>query len=341
MLARTFWSKGNFMNLIQLRSTVAVLLAFVAAPALAEDGAAFFEGKTVTYIVATDPGGGYDTNGRLVAEFMQKHLPGSTFVVRNMPGAGQIIGANFIYAADPDGLTIGTFNTGLIYAQLAGKEGVRFDLSKMSWIGKVASDPRVIVVSRQSGIDDFSELAAMKDTVKFAAPGVGSASAVETALLVNALHLPIKIITGYNGDEDQMALMRGEVQGIVGSRSSFQHFVDEGNGKMIAQIGGTPADVPMLAAMIDSDAGRKVLALVESQGNIARVTAGPPGVPEDRLDALRKAYASATVDPEFLAKAKLLGLPVDPATGDTLAAAIVHALDQTPEMVGFLRDNSK
>ncbi len=72
---------------------------------------------------------------------MQKHLPGSTFVVRNMPGAGQIIGANFIYAAEPDGLTIGTFNTGLIYAQLAGKTGVKFDLSRMSLISKVASDP--------------------------------------------------------------------------------------------------------------------------------------------------------------------------------------------------------
>jgi tripartite-type tricarboxylate transporter receptor subunit TctC len=336
-----FWSRGEFMKLFQLRMAVAALFAFLAGPASAEVGAAFFDGKTVTYIVATDPGGGYDTNGRLVAEFMQKHLPGSTFVVRNMPGAGQIIGANFIHAAEPDGLTIGTFNTGLIYAQLAGKAGVRFDLSRMSWIGKVASDPRVIVVSRQSGIDDFAQLAAMKTPTKFAAPGVGSASAIETALLVNALKLPIKIITGYNGDEDQLALMRGEVQGIVGSRSSFQRFVDEGHGKMIAQIGGTPADVPMLATMIDGDAGRKVLALVESQGDIARVTAGPPRIPEDRLEALREAYAAATADPEFLAKAKKLGLPVDPATGGKLAAAVVQALDQTPEMVGFLRDNSK
>ena len=81
----------------------------------------FFNGKTVNYIVATDPGGGYDTNGRLVAEFMQKHLPGSTFVVQNMPGAGHLIGANYIYASEPDGLTIGTFNTGLIYSQLVGQ----------------------------------------------------------------------------------------------------------------------------------------------------------------------------------------------------------------------------
>jgi tripartite-type tricarboxylate transporter receptor subunit TctC len=318
----------------------AAMLAW-AGQAAAQSGAEFFDGKTVTYIVATDPGGGYDVNGRLVAEFMQKHLPGSTFVIRNMPGAGQIIGANFIYAAEPDGLTIGTFNTGLIYGQIIGKEGIRFDLSRMSWIGKVASDPRVIVVSKQSGIENFGDLASLKEPVKFAAPGVGSASAVEQALLVNSLGLPIKVITGYNGDDDQLAILRGEVQGTIGSRSSFQRFVDEGYGKFIAQIGGSYSDVPLLASMIDSDKGRKALLLVESQSNISRVTAGPPGISVDRLDALRAAYAAATSDPAFLAKAKQLGLPVDPWIGERLAAAISQALDQTPEMVQFLKGNSK
>ena len=317
------------------------LLSCWSSRTAAQSGAEFFAGKTVTYIVATAPGGGYDTNGRLVAEFMQKHLPGSTFVVRNIPGAGQIIGANFIYAAEPDGLTIGTFNTGLIYGQLAGKDGMRFDLSKMSWIGKVASDPRVIVVSSQSGIETFDQLANRKEEIKFAAPGVGSASAVEQAMLVNSLGLPIKVITGYNGDEDQLAMLRGEVEGTVGSRSSFQRFVNEGHGKMIAQIGGSSADVPLLGTLTDGDKGKKALLLIESQSNISRVTAGPPGIPAHRLDALRTAYAAATSDPAFLAKAKQLGLPVDPATGEVLATAILRALDQPPEMIDFLKQNIK
>lgn len=317
----------------------ALLGAWINA-ASGQFGAEFFRGRTVTYIVGTDPGGGYDTNGRLVAEFMQKHLPGSTFVVRNMPGAGQILGANFIYAAEPDGLTIGTFNTGLIYAQLAGREGIRFDLRKMSWIGKVASDPRVIVVSRQSGIENYQDLV-RGEPVKFAAPGIGSASATETALLANTLGLPIKVITGYNGDEDQLAMMRGEVQGTVGSRSSFQRFVDEGHGKFIAQIGGTLADVPLLASMVPGEDARKVLSLVESQSSLSRVTAGPPGIPPDRLDTLRAAYAAATSDPEFLGRAEKMRLPVDPATGDVLTKAIAKALDQTPEMVRFLQENVK
>jgi putative tricarboxylic transport membrane protein len=113
-------------------ATAAALIGLWSVAATAQDGAAFFNGKTVTYIVATEPGGGYDTNGRLVAEFMQKHLPGSTFVVQNMPGAGHLVGTNYIYASEPDGLTIGTFNTGLIYGQLTGKDGIKFDLTKIS-----------------------------------------------------------------------------------------------------------------------------------------------------------------------------------------------------------------
>jgi len=144
-------------------------LALGAAPAAAADSVAdFYKGKTVTYIASTSPGGGYDQYGRLVAEFMQKHLPGSIFVVKNVPGAGHIVGANTIYASKPDGLTIGIFNTGLIYNQVLGAAGVKFDLGKMSWVGKAASDPRVITVGTSSPIKTFKDLQDSKQTVNFA-----------------------------------------------------------------------------------------------------------------------------------------------------------------------------
>jgi tripartite-type tricarboxylate transporter receptor subunit TctC len=318
------------------------LVAASSGAASAQEGAAFFDGKTVTYIVATDPGGGYDTNGRLVAEFMQKHLPGSTFVVQNMPGAGHLVGTNYIYASEPDGLTIGTFNTGLIYSQLAGKDGIKFDLTKMSWIGKVASDPRVIVVSKESGIESYEQLKSLKEPIKFAAAGAGSASTIEATMLINTLKLPIQVITGYNGSDDQLAMRRGEVQGIVGSRSTFQQFVDEGHGKFIAQIGGSETDVPQLTSLVGfNEEALKAIALVESQSNISRLTAGPTGIPADRLAALRDAYKAATSDPEFLKKAESLGLPIDPLVGDDVGAAVTKAMDQTPEMVGFLQEALK
>jgi len=317
------------------------LLVFASGFAMAQSGPEYFNGKTVNYIVATDPGGGYDTNGRLVAEFMQKHLPGSTFVVQNMPGAGHIIGANFVYASAPDGTTIGTFNTGLIYSQLAGKSGIKFDLAKMSWIGKVAADPRVFVVSKESGIDSWEQLVAVKEPIVFAAAGVGSASTIETTMLVNTLKLPIKVVTGYNGNDDQLAMRRGEVQGILGSRSTFQQFVNEGHGKFIAQIGGADTDVPQLATLVTDPDGQKAIALVASQSNISRLTAGPPGIADDVLKTLRDAYAAATSDPEFLAKAKSLELPVEPLVGDAVAEAVAQAMDQTPEMVEFLKEATK
>ena len=308
-----------------------------AAPAFAQTGAEFYDGETVTYIVSTDPGGGYDTYGRLVAEFMQKHLPGSTFVVRNMPGAGHLIGANAIYASEPDGLTIGTFNTGLIYNQLIGLEGVKFDLTKMSWIGKAASEPRVIVTSKQSGIESFEQLRSLKEAVKFGTAGVGSASYVETTMLTRALQLPIEIITGYNGSDDQLAMRRGEIQGIVASRSTYEQFVKEGEGRFIAQIGGSQTDVPQLSTLITEGSGAQAIALIESQSTISRLTAGPPGIPEDRLEALREAYRMATSDPDFLARAKQLELPIDPAIGDEVLAMVQQALKQEPETIEVIK----
>ena len=104
-----------------------ILAGSTVSPSLAQTGADFFKGKAVTYIVATAPGGGYDLYGRLVSEYMQKYLPGSTFIVKNVPGAGNIVGTNLLFASKPDGLTIGTFNTGLIYNQLIKADGVKFD----------------------------------------------------------------------------------------------------------------------------------------------------------------------------------------------------------------------
>src|SRR5687767_5055833 len=121
--------RGPFRNFLFAAGVVAAV-DMPAPSAMAQTGADFYKGKTVTYIVATAPGGGYDLYGRLITEYMQRHLPGSTFIVKNVPGAGNLVGTNLLYASKPDGLTIGTFNTGLIYAQMIGREGIRFDLTK-------------------------------------------------------------------------------------------------------------------------------------------------------------------------------------------------------------------
>ncbi len=312
-------------------------IGLATAPALAQTGADFYNGKNVTYIVATSAGGGYDLYGRLVAEYMQKYLPGSTFVVKNVPGAGHLVGTNTIYASKPDGLTIGTFNTGLIYNQLIGIEGVKFDLNKMSWIGKAASEPRIIVVSKESEITSFKQLTELKQPVNFSTAGVGSAAYVETTVLLNVLKLPIKILSGYNGNDDQLAMRRGEIGGTIASRSSWQQFVDNGYGRFIAQIGGAQKDTPQLSTLVTDPTAKAFIALVESQGDLARLTAGPPGIPEDRLAALRDAYRKAMVDPELQEKALKGGRPVEPLIGEDVAKKISAALAQPPQTVALLK----
>ena len=309
-----------------------------ASPSLAQTGADFYKGKTVTYIVATAPGGGYDLYGRLVAEYMQKYLPGSTFVVKNLPGAGHLVGTNTLYASKADGLTIGTFNTGLIYNQLIGLEGVKFDLTKMSWIGKAASDPRIVVVSKDSPIKSFKDLTEMKQPVNFSTAGVGSAAYVETTVLLNVLKLPIKIQSGYNGNDDQLAMRRGEIVGTIASRSSWDQFVENGYGRFIAQIGGTQKDLPQLSTLVTDSTAKAFIALVESQGDLSRLTAGPPGIPEDRLAALRDAYRKAMADPELQAKAEKGGRPIEPLFGEDVAKKIKAALNQPPKTVALLKE---
>src|SRR6185295_12453745 len=271
----------------RLLAISAVALA-ATAPAHAADNN-IFNGKTITYIVATAPGGGYDTYGRLTVRYMQKYLPGSRFVVKNVPGAGHIIGANTISAARPDGLTIGTFNTGLVYDQLLKRPGVRFDLNKMSWIGKASNDTRALVVSKKSPYKSFDEILNSKTPVKFAASGIGSAAYIETRILQDALHVPIQIVPGYDGNEAELAMLRNEVVAQIGTANSLEQFVNNGGGYFALTISETN-DLPMVpkaSQYAKDDRAKKLVALVSTLSHIGRLTVGPPGMPPAQLAALR------------------------------------------------------
>jgi len=316
-----------------------LLAGTFAANAQTAPDFAFYKGKTVTYVVATAAGGGYDFYARLIADYMAPHLPGATIVVKNVPGAGHLIGANFTYNARPDGLTIGTFNTGLIYNQLIGREGVKFDLRKMSWIGKASSDPRVLIVPPNSPIKSWTDLKRPGEPFKFAVSGVGSANYNETTMLKEALHLNLKIITGYNGNDDQLAVRRGEIDAVFGSRSSYESFVTNGYGRYVLQVGGEDSKIPQLADQIKNESkdAQAVVALMQSQAEISRLTAGPPKIPAGRLAALRAAYKSAIENPELQAKAAKADRPVHPyAIGDDVKKQIEAALDQSPQTIAMV-----
>src|SRR2546423_5246916 len=312
---------------------------FCTAPAFAADSS-YFRGKTVTYIVSTGPGGGYDSYGRLIARYMQKYLPGSRFVVRNVPGAGHIVGANTIYAAKPDGLTIGMFNTGLIYDQLLKRDGVLFDLNKFSWIGKAANDTRALMLSKSSGFKNIDDLLKTKQPIKFAAAGVGSAAYNDSRILADALHLNVQIVPGFTGNEGEMSMLRNEVVAEVGTAESMEQFVKQGHGFFALAISGDPAalpGVPRAMQYVKDERGKRLLALISALSEIGRLTAGPPGIPANVLNEERQAFDAALKDPQFLAEAKKLDLDIHPASGSQVEAKIKTALDQPPETVAALK----
>jgi tripartite-type tricarboxylate transporter receptor subunit TctC len=318
---------------------IAALLLAAAPPSKAAGSAEeFYKGKTITYIVATAPGGGYDTYGRLIARYMNRYMPDSKIIIRNIPGAGHVVGANTIYAARPDGLTIGTFNTGLIYMQLLREAGVRFDLEKMSWIGKAASDSRVLVLSKKSGVKSVRELLdTSKPPIKLFAAGVGSASYIDTRLAISAIHLNVQLIPGYNGSEGTMSMLRGETQGTIGSQSSYAQFVDEGNGFYVMEAGGAVnSKIPQADQFAKDDNARRLLKMIAAESDIARLTAGPPGIPADRLELLRKVFMKALADPQLLADAKKMDAPISAAGGEHVQAVIADALRQTPQNLQLL-----
>lgn len=305
----------------------------------AQSAAEYFKGKRLTYIIATKAGGGYDAYGRLISKYMGKHL-GAKFIVKNLPGAGHIIGTNFIYKAKPDGKTIGTFNTGLIHAQLLKRKGVRFDLTKMSWIGKAAADPRVLVVGTKTNISNFNDLKNAKTQITFGSSGVGSASYNDTTLLISALKLNARIIPGFSGNEAEMSILRGEMEGAFGSYSSIRPFVENGYGRLIFHVGGDKATfgaVPDAADLASSADGKSLIALIASQAGLARFTAGPPGIPADRLAVLRDAYKKALTDPGLLADAKKLNIPIVPLFGDDVQKKVVAALNQPASVLKVFR----
>ena len=271
---------------------------------------------------------------------MEKYLPETRIIVRNVPGAGNIIGANSIYVARPDGLTFGTFNTGLLYSQMLEMEGIRFDLSEMSWIGKLADEGRTLVLANNSGFGNIEELMVVEETARLASSGIGAASHIETRMLQDMLGLNVRLITNITGGDTQLSMLRGEVIGALEAASSNAEFVARGNGRYVLAIAGEHSGVPGVPQARDfvtDPANLRLLDLVELIADVGRPTAGPPGIPPGRLEFLRDAYMKAATDMELLAQAETLNIPIQPARGDEVATKVSMILDQPPGVIATLR----
>ncbi len=324
-------------NLTGLALVAGVGLAFATPVMAAEKGAAYFKGKTVEWIVSTAPGGGHDFWARLLSNTMEKKLPGSTFVVKNRPGAGHIIGVNLIYSAAPNGLTVGNFTTGLAYSQVLKKKGIRFDLAKMSWLGKLASEPRTMSVAKDSPYKTFEDILKTKRVLKFSASGVGSGSYTDSFMVGQAFGLPYRIITGYSGSQSALAMLRGEVDILMGSEDSALAYQRAGQLRIVMQVGGGVKGVQDGRDYANNPQAKAVTRLLSQMGALSRIVAGPPNIPADRLAALRAAFKASTEDADFQAGAKRAGRSIEPAFGEDVQKMIVALMDQPPEIVDLLK----
>lgn len=319
--------------------------AFAAKPAAAETPAEFYSDNVITAILGAGPGGGYDLYARTVMSHLVKHIPGKPkFILQFMPGAGGIKAAAYVYNVAPkDGSRVAKLSNMLPAFQLL-RGGVKYDVSKLNYIGRAASMQYVTMVWHTTGVKSLDDLAKAKTPVVFGSTGLSQSNYIVPAVMEKLLGLNVKVITGYIGTASvNKALEQGEVTGRAGAWSSWVsragHLIKAGKVVAIAQSGlekatdiknGYGQPTPLLLDLAKNDDDRQILRLLASDAAIGRNFSVPPGVPKDRVKALCRAFDATMKDPEFLAQAKKRKLIVEPKTCEWLTET-AQAIVATPK----------
>jgi tripartite-type tricarboxylate transporter receptor subunit TctC len=307
----------------------------------------FYKGKTVRIVVGFTPGGAFDSYSRSFARHMRKYLPGNpTITVENMPGAGSLIAANYLYkAASPDGLTIGNFIGSVLMGQVLGQKGIEFDARRFEFIGAPARYYPVCVFSKASGIITLENWTASKTPVKMGGIGQGTSGDNTIKVLKAALGLPVQLVTGYKGmAEIRLATEAGEVAGTCfGPRTVWQKTLETGEVVPVLQVTAIPAadfpKVPLAISLAKSEEARQLIEVgVHNDNAIALTYALPPGTSKEVLTLVRRAFVDTLKDGEFTAEMKKARLDVDPVSGDEVERIIKETFKLDPVLLGKLKD---
>ena len=321
-------------------SGLAALLALTASPLLAQDAVeGFYKGKTVDMVIGYSPGGGYDVYARLVARHMGQFVPGApNIVARNMPGGGSRVAAGFMSRIAPkDGSVLATADQSLSLAQAIGDKGIQFDTTKFLYIGNPSQENNTTVTWYTSGIKTIED--ATKQEVPMGATG-GSTSSQYPKAMNALLGTKFKIILGYPGGNDiNLAMEKGEVAGRGSNswaswKSTRPDWLRDKKINILVQIGLNKApdlpDVPLLMDLAKNDSDRAVLKMLSSPSAVGRPIFTTPGVPGDRVKALRAAFDKMVKDQAFIDEAKKSNLEIDPVSGEELQK-IVNDIVATPK----------
>jgi tripartite-type tricarboxylate transporter receptor subunit TctC len=278
------------------------LLLSIPEPVQAQGSALadFYRGRTITIVVGYSAGGGYDTYARVLGRHIGKHIPGNPqVVVQNMPGAGSLRAANYIYNVAPkDGTTFGTISRGMAMEPLIGSSATQYDSRKFTWLGSATNEVSVCAIWHTSAVKNWGDMLTKPFTV--GGEGSGSDPDIFSAMLRNAFGVKVKTVSGYPGsNEVALAMECGEVDGRCGwSWSSMKATrADWLAGKKVnivvqLSLNKSPelTHVPIVTEFATTERQRQILQLILSRQVMGRPFAAPPGVPDDRKQALRAAF---------------------------------------------------
>jgi tripartite-type tricarboxylate transporter receptor subunit TctC len=320
----------------------AVFLGFLGLcwPASAQDPKAFYAGKTVELYIGYSAGGGYDAYARLVARHLGKHVPGNPTVVPvNMPGAGSLKLANWLSSVAPrDGTVLGAVARGVAFAPLLDVRGTDYDAAKFNWIGSANDEVSVCVAWHTSGTKRFEDL--KKKELVVGGTGATADTDQFPKILRGILGARLRVISGYPGGNDiNLAMERGEVHGRCGWSwssvvSTRPDWLKEGKIHVLIQLAMSKhedlPDVPLVTDLATTPEDRKMLRLVFARQVMGRPFVAPPGVPAERVTALRDAFLATLRDPDLLAEARKAQLEITPVSGQAVQALVEEAYD-TPK----------
>ena len=305
------------------RPFLALALAASLSPAAADPVADFFKGRTVTVYIGVSAGGEYDLQARLIARYIGRHIPGNpTVVPQNMVGAGGLTEANWLYNVGPkDGTAIGMIQNALPVMQAVGLPGPQFDSAKFQWIGSIAPTVETLAVWTSSGVTTVEQ--ARQSEVVIGAVGKGGITDTFPRMINEFAGTKFKIVVGYPGGNDvNLAMERGEVAGRNNTWSSWKvtkkNWLDEKKISILAYEGPKPADmgnVPSVQDLARTDEDKAAIRLIAAGTLFGRPLTAPPGVPPDRMAALRAAFLATMKDPDFVKEAEAGNFEVDPVDG--------------------------
>ena len=315
----------------------------------------FYKGKTITVYIGTTPGALYDQWGRILAQHMGKHIPGKPdMIVQNMPGAGHMIAANYVYnKTKPDGLSlIGSIVPTLYFDQLVGRKEAQYDWAKFVWIGSPVQGESQMYMRADTPYKTIEDVRGAKEPPRCGAQGTSDSAYYLPKLFEETIGTKFNLVQGYpGGPEIDLAVERGEIHcraftiEAFMSREPYHTWRKKGFVRNIIQTGkkrdAKLPETPTLWELMDRyktpEPSRRLATLMLASGQLGRPMMGTPGIPADRSKILRDAFNTTMKDPEFLADIDKRQFDLDPVPGEELEKIVKDVMSQPPDIIARMK----